>query len=146
MLRAMPTDECGFCKLISAGRTGTWVFEDERCVAFLDRSPVFLGHCLVVPRGHHETLLDVPRSLLTPLFTAAQLVARAVQEGMEADGTFVAMNNVVSQSVPHLHIHVIPRRRRDGLRGFFWPRQRYEDDDQAQAIAASIRDATRRLP
>ena len=124
----MPADDCAFCKLIEAGSTGTWVFEDERCIAFLDHSPVFVGHCLVVPREHHETLVDLPTALLEPLFAASQVVARAVQAGMEADGTFVAMNNVVSQSVPHLHIHVIPRRARDGLRGFFWPRQRYEDD------------------
>lgn len=114
---------------------------DETSIAFLDIRPVFPGHCLVVPRQHHETLADVPADLLSPLFTGVQRVARAVEAAMVADGTFVAMNNRVSQSVPHLHVHVVPRRRKDGLRGFFWPRQRYAGDAEMTAVAARIRAA-----
>src|SRR5688500_7833082 len=99
-------------------------------MAFLDLRPVFPGHVLLVPRDHHETLTDRPPALVQPLFTVAQQLAQAVQAAMDAHGTFVAMNNTVSQSVPHLHVHVVPRRRKDGLRGFFWPRQRYADDDE----------------
>ena len=114
---------------------------DDHTVAFLDSRPVFPGHTLLVPRDHHETLGDVPPDLLTPVFAAAQRLARAVEAGMDAHGTFVAMNNRVSQSVPHLHVHVVPRRRKDGLRGFFWPRQRYAGEDEMAAVAARIRAA-----
>jgi histidine triad (HIT) family protein len=110
-------------------------------VAFLDRRPVFPGHALVVPRDHIETLADLPARLLPGYFSLVQRVARAVEIGMAADGTFVAMNNKVSQSVPHLHTHVVPRRRKDGLRGFFWPRTPYASEDEAAAVAAKIRDA-----
>jgi histidine triad (HIT) family protein len=130
--------ECAFCELLSAGPMATWVFEDDVSVAFLDHRPVFIGHCLVVPRTHAETLLDLPTDAVGPLFTRVQLLARAVEAAMDADGSFVAMNNRVSQSVPHLHVHIVPRRRRDGLRGFFWPRQRYADGEQ-EAVASRIR-------
>ena len=98
------------------------------CLAFLDHRPVFPGHCLVVPRAHADTLLELPAETVAPLFTFVQRIARAVERGLGADGTFVAMNNRVSQSVPHLHVHVVPRRKKDGLRGFFWPRQKYDND------------------
>jgi histidine triad (HIT) family protein len=117
------------------------VYEDDDCVAFLDRRPVFLGHTLVVPRTHAATLRELPIALVGPLFSAVQLVAAGVQRGLSADGTWIAINNVVSQSVPHLHVHVVPRRFQDGLRGFFWPRQRYEDEAQMAGTAASIRAA-----
>ena len=117
------------------------VLDDRNVVAFLDARPVFPGHVLVVPRAHHETLLDLPDDLLAPVLGAAKRIAAAVVSSLEADGTFVAMNNVVSQSVPHLHVHVVPRRRKDGLRGFFWPRQRYRDDDEMAEYAAKIRAA-----
>lgn len=133
--------ECGFCELMSAGPTATWVFEDDVSVAFLDHRPLFIGHCLVVPRTHAETLLDLPTDAVGPLFTRVQLLTRAVEVAMDADGSFVAMNNRVSQSVPHLHVHIVPRRQRDGLRGFFWPRQRYTDDREQEAIATRIRAA-----
>ena len=112
-------------------------------MAFLDARPVFPGHCLLVPRAHHETLADLPPELVEPLFASAQRLARAVEAGMGADGTFVAINNRVSQSVPHLHVHVVPRRRKDGLRGFFWPRQKYESDDAMRAAADAVRAALR---
>lgn len=118
---------CAFCRIVAGDLEAYRVFEDERTVAFLDQRPVFPGHVLLVPREHHETLGDLPDALVEPLFRNARLIARGVERGLEADGTFVALNNRVSQSVPHLHVHVIPRRRKDGLRGFFWPRQSYAD-------------------
>lgn len=137
----MGSTDCVFCA-IAAGVTPAHVVSgDEHTVAFLDARPVFPGHTLLVPREHHETLGDLPPSLVGPFFAAVQRLARAVEEGMEAHGTFVAINNRVSQSVPHLHVHVIPRRRKDGLRGFFWPRQRYAGEEEMAAVAARIRKA-----
>jgi len=121
-------EKCTFCKITRGELQSYLVFEDEISLAFLDHRPVFPGHCLLVPKEHHETLADLPADLIAPLFANAQLLARAVELGLQADGTFVAMNNRVSQSVPHLHIHVVPRRRKDGLKGFFWPRQPYKND------------------
>jgi histidine triad (HIT) family protein len=132
---------CVFCRIVAGEVPAHVVLDEERTVAFLDARPVFPGHCLLVPRAHHETLADLPVELLTPVFAAAQRLANAVQVGMGADGTFVAMNNRVSQSVPHLHVHVVPRRRKDGLRGFFWPRQKYESDAAMAAAADAVRGA-----
>lgn len=129
---------CAFCDVVSGDVPAHVVLRDEACVAFLDHRPLFAGHTLLVPAEHHETLADLPAGLVEPLFSCARRLARAVQSGMDAQGTFVAMNNVVSQSVPHLHVHVVPRRRKDGLRGFFWPRNRYADDTEAAAVAARI--------
>jgi histidine triad (HIT) family protein len=122
------------------------VVETEHTVAFLDHRPIFPGHTLVLPREHVETLRDLPDALLAPFFTEVRRLAAAVQDAMAAHGTFVAENNVVSQSVPHLHVHVVPRRRKDGLRGFFWPRTTYADDAEREAVAASIRSAALRPP
>ncbi|MCU1429032.1 MAG: histidine triad protein [Actinomycetia bacterium] len=113
-------------------------------VAFLDHRPVFKGHTLVVPREHIVTLSDLPTRLMVPVFGAAQRVATAVVDGLGADGSWVTMNNVVSQAVPHLHVHVVPRRRKDGLRGFYWPRTRYESDAEMAETAAKLRDAIAR--
>jgi len=132
---------CVFCAIVAGELPACVVAETEHTVAFLDQRPLFPGHTLVVPRRHVVTLRDLPAALLPWFFTEVQRIAAAVQDGMDADGTFVAENNVVSQSVPHLHVHVVPRRRKDGLRGFFWPRQRYADDAEADAVAARIRDA-----
>jgi histidine triad (HIT) family protein len=132
---------CVFCEIATSTRTAHRVFEDEACLAFLDARPVFKGHVLLVPRSHHETLADLPVGLVAPLFVDAQRVARAVEKALGADGTFVAINNKVSQSVPHLHIHVVPRKKKDGLRGFFWPRQKYESEEEAALVAAQIRAA-----
>ena len=120
--------QCLFCQVIQGEVPAAIVFQDELTLAFLDHRPVFSGHCLLVPKHHIETLADLPAELIAPVFSNAQLLARAVEEAMEADGTFVAMNNRVSQSVPHLHIHIVPRRKKDGLRGFFWPRQKYANE------------------
>jgi histidine triad (HIT) family protein len=126
---------------VAAEERADIVLDEPDAVAFLDFRPVFPGHCLLVPRDHHETLADLPADLIGSLFATAQRLARAVEAGMEADGTFVAMNNKISQSVPHFHVHVVPRRRKDGLRGFFWPRQRYVSDDQRAQVADRLRKA-----
>ena len=133
--------DCVFCAIVAGETPAHVVYSDHNTLAFLDLRPVFPGHVLLVPRDHHETLTDLPPALVTPLFDAAQRLARAVEAGMDAHGTFVAMNNRVSQSVPHLHVHLVPRRRKDGLRGFFWPRLRYAGDDEMAAVAARIRAA-----
>jgi len=130
-----------FCKIASSEVAARWVFEDEHSVAFLDHRPVFPGHCLLIAKLHYETLADLPKELIEPLFANAQILARAVELAMEADGTFVGMNNRVSQSVPHFHVHIVPRRRKDGLRGFFWPRYPYKSDDEASAAQSAIRSA-----
>ena len=130
---------CLFCRIVAGDDPAHLVFEDETCLAFLDARPLFHGHTLLVPREHHETLWDLPDQLVAPLFANAKKLSLAVRDAMGAQGAFVAMNNVVSQSVPHVHVHIAPRNRKDGLRGFFWPRTKYRDDEQAAAVAASIR-------
>jgi histidine triad (HIT) family protein len=132
---------CTFCQIISGERPAALVAREEAAVAFLDARPLFKGHVLVVPSAHTGTLLDLPSEQIGPFFAAVQRVARAVEVGLGADGTFIAMNNKVSQSVPHLHAHVVPRRRKDGLRGFFWPREPYETDAERDEYAARIRAA-----
>jgi histidine triad (HIT) family protein len=117
------------------------VLDHEDIVAFLDHRPLFVGHCLVIPREHHTTLDDLPPDRVGPLFRNVRLLASAVEHAMEAQGTFIALNNRVSQSVPHLHVHVVPRRRKDGLRGFFWPRRSYDDDAHMSRVADAIRAA-----
>jgi histidine triad (HIT) family protein len=136
---------CLFCKIAAGEVSARLVFEDEISIAFLDHRPVFPGHCLLIPKAHFETLSDLPTSLVGPFFQNAQLLARAVENALEAHGTFVAMNNRVSQSVPHLHVHVVPRRRKDGLRGFFWPRYPYKSDQDAAAVQAAISGAVNLL-
>ena len=133
--------DCVFCSIVRGEIPAYLVLDDPIAVAFLDTRPLFPGHVLVVPRGHHQTLTDLPVELLGLLFERVQRMAGAVQAAMGAAGTFVAMNNTVSQSVPHLHVHVVPRNRRDGLKGFFWPRGKYRDDAHATDVAASIRAA-----
>jgi histidine triad (HIT) family protein len=132
---------CGFCAIVDGSASAHEVLRDHVAVAFLDRSPLFPGHVLVVPVVHVVTLADLPAGLVGPFFERVQRLSAALPVVLDAHGTFVAMNNVVSQSVAHLHVHVVPRRRKDGLRGFFWPRQRYADDAEAEAIAARVRAA-----
>jgi histidine triad (HIT) family protein len=127
---------CVFCEIVSGAREAETVFEDEATIAFLDHRPLFPGHVLLVPRDHHELLADLPAAQVAPLFLNARLLSVAVRSALEADGTFVAVNNGVSQSVPHVHVHVIPRRKGDGLKGFFWPRVGYRDE----AHLAEVRD------
>jgi histidine triad (HIT) family protein len=133
--------DCVFCSIVAGDTPAHVVLDDEVAVGFLDVRPVFPGHVLLVPRDHHETLEDLPPDQLAPLFERVQSLSVAVPEAMGAVGTFVAMNNKVSQSVPHLHVHVVPRTKGDGLRGFFWPRTKYESDAHAADVAASIRAA-----
>jgi len=136
---------CIFCKIVAGELEAAQVFEDESTLAFLDHRPVFPGHVLLVPKNHYETLSDLPQKLIAPLFHNAQLLSRAVEQGLDAHGTFVGINNRVSQSVPHLHVHVVPRRFKDGLRGFFWPRQKYESAEQMIEIQQAIKSALARL-
>ena len=138
-----PKAGCAFCAILAGTRPADVVLNEERAVAFLDLKPLFKGHVLVVPRAHVETLPDLPEADLAPLFSAVQRVCRALEQALEAHGTFVAINNKVSQSVPHLHVHVVPRRRKDGLRGFFWPREPYASDAEREEFAARLRGALR---
>ena len=133
--------ECPFCQVIAGAAGASIVLDEADVVVFLDSHPVFKGHVLVVPRAHHETLPDVPEPLLVPLFSAVQRVQRAITSVLGAQGTFVAMNNVVSQSVPHLHVHVVPRTKGDGLKGFFWPRVKYTDSEEYESYASRLREA-----
>ena len=137
--------DCLFCAIVAGEQPAEIVFEDEISLAFLDLRPVFPGHSLLVPRDHHETLADLPDELVEPYFRNARLLSVAIREAMGAQGSFVAINNVVSQSVPHLHTHVVPRVRKDGLRGFFWPRTKYEHDDHAAGDGGEGRAAIARL-
>ena len=132
------TADCLFCRIIAGEVPAHVVLDAPDAFAFLDHRPVFKGHTLVVPRTHIVTLTDLPVASIGPYFTQVQRVAAAVVAGLGADGSFVAMNNVVSQAVAHLHVHVVPRVRKDGLRGFFWPRVKYDDDAEAASYAARI--------
>lgn len=129
---------CPFCSILAGDLPAHVVLDDDVVLAFLDVRPLFPGHVLVVPRTHVETLVDLPADAVGPYFERVRRLSSAVQRGTGAQGTFVAMNNTVSQSVPHLHTHVVPRTKGDGLRGFFWPRTRYTDDAHAAEVAASI--------
>src|SRR5438105_3901942 len=135
------TIACVFCEIARGARPSARVLESDASIAFLDMKPLFAGHVLVVPRAHVETLADLAPRDVGPLFVDVRTIARAVERGLGADGTFVAVNNKVSQSVAHLHVHVVPRKKKDGLRGFFWPRHKYEDDAAMNAIAAAIKGA-----
>lgn len=137
---------CVFCKIARRQLPASVVYETDDVIAFLDSHPLFPGHVLLCPREHCATLMDVPKNLGGALMDATQLLAGAVESAMSAEGTFIAVNNRVSQTVPHLHIHVVPRRRGDGLRGFFWPRNRYKDDTAREAARTAIeREVQQRL-
>lgn len=130
---------CTFCAIVAGEMPAHRVVDDESCVAFLDARPLFPGHVLVVPREHRETMIDLTPDELVAIFEMCRRLCGAAERGLGADGTFVAMNNRVSQSVAHAHVHVVPRRKGDGLRGFFWPRHKYESDEQAAEFAAKLR-------
>ncbi|MCP3422688.1 HIT family protein [Nocardioides pinisoli] len=133
-------DGCVFCQIIAGDLPGHLVLETDDLVAFLDTRPLFKGHVLLVPRTHLETLPDLPAAQRDGFLAAAQRLATAVKDALGAQGSFLAINNTVSQSVPHLHLHVVPRTKGDGLRGFFWPRTKY-DDGEAAGYADKLRDA-----
>lgn len=136
---------CVFCEIVAGVKPAAVVFEDETSLAFFDQRPLFPGHTLLIPKDHHETLADLPHALIEPLFASGQLLARAVEQALGAEGTFVAINNRVSQTVPHLHVHIVPRSKGDGLRGFFWPRQKYKDAEEIEKFRKTIRESVDRL-
>jgi histidine triad (HIT) family protein len=138
--------DCVFCDIVAGRVPADIVLADDEVVAFLDARPVFKGHVLVAPRGHVATLADLPSAGLGPFFLRVQRVSAAMPAALGCQGTFVALNNVVSQSVPHLHVHVVPRTRGDGLRGFFWPRQRYDSAEEAARYAGLLRAALAEQP
>lgn len=141
----MPDKGCRFCQIARGEIQSAIVLDNPVSVGFLDHRPLFPGHCLLVPRDHCETLQDLPADLISPFFSDAQLLAHAMERGLAADGAFVAINNRVSQSVPHLHIHIVPRRRKDGLKGFFWPRQKYKDEAAILEVQNALRSAIAQL-
>ena len=130
---------CVFCKIVKKEQHSFIVYEDNLVIAFLDDHPIFFGHVLVIPKQHFETITDLPSSLLSPFFQTVQFLAEAVQKSLNANGTFIGNNNKVSQSVPHFHVHIVPRRYKDGLRGFFWPRMKYKDENESIEIQEKIR-------
>lgn len=130
---------CVFCEIVDGTLESPIVFEDDSTLAFLDHRPLFPGHTLVIPKKHFETLVDLPSAMVPTLFRNVQMLSRAVEIAMDAEGSFVAMNNRVSQSVPHLHVHVVPRRKKDGLKGFFWPRTKYSDEQQLNHVKSRLR-------
>jgi histidine triad (HIT) family protein len=137
----MTAQHCRFCDIVGGRSSAHLVLDEPACLGFLDVRPVFKGHTLLVPREHLETLSDLPAGLRESVFEATSRVAAAMETGLGAGGSFVALNNRVSQSVPHLHVHVVPRTKGDGLRGFFWPRTTYADDAEAAGYASRLRDA-----
>ncbi|SRR6266849_4228045 len=139
-----PQHACRFCQIIRREIPSSIVFVHETSLAFLDTRPLFPGHCMLVPKAHFETLADMHAALVAPLFRNARRIERAIEESLQAEGTIVAINNRVSQSVPHLHIHLVPRHKKDGLKGFFWPRKPYEDQETMQRVQTLLRSALMR--
>jgi histidine triad (HIT) family protein len=141
----MAQETCPFCDIVNRALTAREVLRDDVAVAFLDRSPVFKGHVLVVPTVHRVTLADLDTSLIGAYFERVQMISAALPDALGCDGSFVAINNIVSQSVAHVHTHVVPRTRKDGLRGFFWPRVKYASDVEADDYATRIANALSRV-
>ncbi len=138
--------ECLFCRIVAGQAPASVVWESPETVGFLDTRPVFKGHVLLVPRTHVSTLVELPDALLPAVFSSARTIAAAMVSALAAQGSFVAINNVVSQSVPHFHVHVVPRTKGDGLRGFFWPRTTYADEAEMSAFATRLRDGLSQPP
>ena len=130
---------CKFCDIAAGRFPAHFVYEDSRSLAFLDKTPLFPGHVLLIPRDHVETFMEMPAEMVPDFFLAAQKISRAVEKTMQAEGVFVAINNRVSQSVPHLHTHIVPRKKGDGLKGFFWPRKKYASEEHMAEIAGALR-------
>jgi histidine triad (HIT) family protein len=145
MFKPVLKEGCIFCNIIRGAVPCFKVFEDDISLAFLDHRPLFPGHTLLIVKSHMETLLDLPDSLIGPLFVNVRRLSQAVTQGMQAEGTFVAINNRVSQSVPHFHVHIVPRRKGDGLKGFFWPRRAYKDQQEIDATLLALRSALEEL-
>lgn len=140
-----PEKQCPFCQIVKQKTEDRIVFRDEISTAFLDKRPLFLGHCLLVPNEHFTSISDLPANLVGSFFTNVKFLAAAVEKGLRADGTFLAINNKISQSVPHLHVHIVPRRSGDGLRGFFFPRHSYASAEEEARIRQAIRLAVSEL-
>ncbi len=140
-----PSSDCIFCRIAVLDLPAHIVYEDRNFIAFLDSHPLFPGHVLLSPREHYVTLLDLPHNMAGDAMTTLQLLAKAVEAALDAEGSFIAINNRVSQTVPHLHIHIVPRRRRDGLKGFFWPRQKYQDEAAMETVRDAIEREVRKL-
>jgi len=136
---------CSFCSILRGEAAAHVIYADDISLAILDHRPLFPGHSLLLPRAHLLTLTDLPDEMIDQFFRNVRLLARAVEVGMRADGSFVAVNNRISQSVPHLHVHIVPRRRHDGLKGFFWPRHRYSDEREINRVGESLRLAVEQL-
>ena len=136
---------CRFCAIVAGDEPGHVVFEDDVSLAFLDHRPLFPGHSLLVPRQHIETIWDLPDDLIGPFFANARLLSAGIRKAMGSQGAFVAVNNIVSQSVPHFHVHAVPRNRKDGLRGFFWPRTKYDSEEHMRDTARAVRAAVSEL-
>ena len=136
---------CLFCDIVEGRAPAHVVLDEPEVLAFLDIRPLFAGHTLVVPRRHVDVLSELPTDLVVPYFDAVQRLSAVMEDGLGAAGSFVAVNNRVSQSQPHLHTHVVPRRRKDGLRGFFWPRRPYRDDTETESVRAAVHEAIERL-
>lgn len=143
--KKMRSSGCVFCSIISGKETAAVVYEDDFVFAFLDKRPLFPGHTLLLPRNHISEMEDLSPHETGHLFNAARLLTIAVKKAIQAQGTFVAVNNKVSQSVPHLHIHIVPRKKGDGLRGFFWPRKKYQSFQEMGEIAARISEEMRKF-
>lgn len=137
----MTSSDCVFCKIAQHQLDSVLVFEDAGSLAFLDHRPLFPGHTLLITKRHLRAIADLPPALLDSVFTNVRILAIAVQNAMSAEGTFIAVNNIVSQSVPHFHVHIVPRRQGDGLRGFLWPRHKYASAAEAESVGKKIRDA-----
>ncbi len=138
-------NNCAFCGVAASTLPAYVVYQDRDLIAFLDIDPLFPGHVLLSPREHYVTLLDLPKEMAEKTMLTLQLLARAVEAALHAEGSFIAINNRVSQTVPHLHIHIVPRKRRDGLKGFFWPRHRYGDDTAKEAVRGTIEREVQKL-
>lgn len=138
-------ENCTFCNIVRGSAPCFKVFEDDISLAFLDHRPLFAGHSLFIVKSHIETLFNLPDSLVGAVFSNVRLLSQAVMRGMQAEGAFVAINNVVSQSVPHFHVHIVPRRKGDGLKGFFWPRRAYRDTQEIEATLRALRSAINAL-
>jgi len=141
----MPNDKldpnCAFCKILGDRAENDVVYENDSSLIFLDHRPLFPGHCLVIPKSHLETIHDLPDSLVGPFFSTVKMLAVAIEQAMQAQGTFIAANNRISQSVPHFHVHVVPRKKGDGLKGFFWPRGKYKSAEELTTVRNAVRAA-----
>lgn len=134
---------CEFCKIQEKETEKYVIFEDDHVLAFLDVRPLFLGHTLLIPKQHYATFYDLPDSLITEFFLQAKKIGKAIEKALNADGSFIAMNNIVSQSVPHFHLHIVPRKKGDGLKGFFWPRTRYQHTEEMLRVQSQIKNFLR---